>query len=186
VSLLTIFLLFFFLLFSALQINSKSSILQSFVGEVLFQRDEVSRNLLLVAMFYSFMVFLLFILSEQNLFVPSKLLCVFQQNERALVALQDATRLEPGNPQPKFTRGRILQKMGRLEEALEQFTAVRDFVPGEASVHIKMGEVCKQLGRIDEAMKHFTTALDLDPKDSNLIKAALDKLNEMDDHDDTL
>ena len=76
--------------------------------------------------------------------------------------------------------------MGRLEEALEQFTAVRDFVPGEASVHIKMGEVCKQLGKIDEAMKHFTTALDLDPKDSNLIKAALDKLNEMDDHDDTL
>lgn len=76
--------------------------------------------------------------------------------------------------------------MGRLEEALEQLTAVRDFVPREASVHLKMGQVCKKLGRIDEAMKHLTTALDLDPKDSNLIKATLDKLNETDDQDDTL
>ena len=108
------------------------------------------------------------------------------KNERALESLQEATKLEPGNPQAKFTRARILHKMGRLEEALDQFTAVRDFVPREASVHFKMGQVCKQLGRIDEAMKHFTTALDLDPKDSNLIKAALDKLNEQDGEDDTL
>ena len=100
--------------------------------------------------------------------------------------MKEASRLEPGNPQAKFTRARILHKMNRLEDALEQFTAVRDFVPREASVHFKMGQVCKQLGRIDDAMKHFTTALDLDPKDSNLIKAALDKLHEIDDHDDTL
>jgi anaphase-promoting complex subunit 3 len=113
-------------------------------------------------------------------------LLLYKQDEDALLALQEATRLEPGNPQAKFTRAGILIKMGRLGEALEQLTAVRDFVPREASVHLKMGQVCKKLGRIDEAMKHLTTALDLDPKDSNLIKATLDKLNETDDQDDTL
>jgi anaphase-promoting complex subunit 3 len=104
----------------------------------------------------------------------------------ALESLQEATRLEPGNPQAKFTRATILHKMERYEEALAQYTAVRDYLPNEASVHFKMGKACKQLGRLDEAMKHFTTALDLDPKDSNAIKSALDKLHEMDDADDTL
>jgi anaphase-promoting complex subunit 3 len=108
------------------------------------------------------------------------------QNESALESLEEATKLGPGNPQAKFTRARILRKMNRFEEALDHFTAVRDFVPREASVHFEMGRVCKQLGRIDDAMKHFTTALDLDPKDSNAIKTALDKLYEIDDVDDAL
>lgn len=38
-------------------------------------------------------------------------------------------------------------------------------------------QVCKRLGRQETAMKHFLLALDLDPKDRNLVKAAIDRLD---------
>lgn len=75
-------------------------------------------------------------------------------------------------------------------------------------MHFLMGKICKQLGtlsfilffrsrmsveifinigRRDEAMIHFTTALDLDPKDSNMIKLSIDKLDSSDvDENDEL
>ena len=47
-----------------------------------------------------------------------------------------------------------------------------------------MGRVLKRLGRPEEAMRAFLTALDLDPKDNNLIKAAIDRLDEPDVDED--
>ena len=43
-----------------------------------------------------------------------------------------------------------------------------------------MGKVCKKLGKLDDAMMRFTFALDLEPKDNNLIKSAIDRLEEPD------
>ena len=43
-----------------------------------------------------------------------------------------------------------------------------------------MGKVHKRLGQPAKAMRCFLTALDLDPKDNNLIKAAMDRLDEPD------
>jgi anaphase-promoting complex subunit 3 len=68
----------------------------------------------------------------------------------------------------------------RPEEALAELQTVRDAAPREATVHFAMGKVLKPLGRPDEAMKCFLTALDLDPKDNQLIKSAMDKLDEPD------
>jgi anaphase-promoting complex subunit 3 len=49
-----------------------------------------------------------------------------------------------------------------------------------------MGKVLKRLGRPDEAMKCFLTAMDLDPKDNQLIKSAMDKLDEPDGDEESM
>lgn len=65
-------------------------------------------------------------------------------------------------------------------QALEELEIVRNFAPRESSVYFSMGKVAKKLGRLESALKFFTTALYFHPKDNNLIKAAIDKVNEPD------
>lgn len=98
----------------------------------------------------------------------------------ALATLERAFQLEPSNPQARFQRAKIWISMERYEDALSELERVRDNVPRESSVQYIMGNVCKKLGKIEQAMRCYMTALDLDPKDSNLIKAAIDKLDEPD------
>ena len=74
--------------------------------------------------------------------------------------------------------------MDRHAEALKELEAVADHAPKEASVHFLMGKVCKKLGKLDDAMMRFTFALDLEPKDNNLIKSAIDRLEEPDVSED--
>ena len=83
--------------------------------------------------------------------------------------------------------GTLTEREGQIgirREALEELEKVRDVAPREASVHFAMGKVCKRLGLPERAMRCFLTALDLDPKDNNLIKAAMDRLNEVDVEED--
>lgn len=98
----------------------------------------------------------------------------------ALETLSEAFRLDPRNPQARFQRATIYSALHRPEEALAELKIVRDAAPREATVHFAMGKVLKRLGRPDEAMKCFLTAMDLDPKDNQLIKSAMDKLDEPD------
>ena len=102
----------------------------------------------------------------------------------ALNTLGLAFRLDPRNPQARFQRANIWMSMDRPLEALEELEKVRDAAPREASVHFTMGKVLKRLGRTELAMRCFLTALDLDPKDNNLIKAAMDRLDEPDVDDE--
>jgi anaphase-promoting complex subunit 3 len=97
---------------------------------------------------------------------------------QALETLSEAFRLDPRNPQARFQRATIYSALHRPEEALVELKIVRDAAPREATVHFAMGKVLKRLGRPHEAMKCFLTAMDLDPKDSQLIKSAMDKLDE--------
>jgi len=98
----------------------------------------------------------------------------------ALETLAGAFRVDPRNPQARYQRATIWMSMDKTQEALEELERVRDAAPKESSVHFAMGRVLKRLGRLDEAMKSFLTALDLEPKDNNLIKAAIDRLDEPD------
>lgn len=102
----------------------------------------------------------------------------------ALHTLECAFRLDPKNPQARFQRANIYMSMDRPKEALDELQKVRDAAPREASVHFAMGKVLKKLGKFDQAMRCFLTALDLDPKDNNLIKAAMDRLEEPDVDDE--
>ena len=100
--------------------------------------------------------------------------------QQALDTLAEAFRLDPHNPQARFQRATIYVALNRSEEALKELEKVRDAAPREATVHFAMGKVLKRLGRPGQAMKCFLTALDLDPKDNQLIKSAMDKLDEPD------
>ncbi|KAL9191576.1 LOW QUALITY PROTEIN: hypothetical protein ACHAXT_001282 [Thalassiosira profunda] len=105
------------------------------------------------------------------------------QNGRApeaLDTLAGAFRLDPRNPQAHYQRATIFMALDRPEDALSELEKVRCAAPREASVHFNMGKVYKRLGRPEKAMMCFLTALDLDPKDNNLIKAAMDRLDEPD------
>ena len=99
---------------------------------------------------------------------------------QALDTLAAAFRLDPHNPQARFQRATIYVALNRSEDALKELEKVRDAAPREATVHFAMGKVLKRLGRPEQAMRCFLTALDLDPKDNQLIKSAMDKLDEPD------
>ena len=103
---------------------------------------------------------------------------------QALETLSEAFRLDPRNPQARFQRATIYLALHRPEEALLELQMVRDAAPREATVHFVMGKVLKKLGRPDEAMKCFLTAMDLDPKENQMIKAAMDKLDEADENEE--
>jgi len=98
----------------------------------------------------------------------------------ALDTLAGAFRLDPRNPQAHYQRATIFMTLDRPEDALSELEKVRSAAPKEASVHFNMGKVHKRLGQPAKAMRCFLTALDLDPKDNNLIKAAMDRLDEPD------
>jgi len=100
--------------------------------------------------------------------------------DQALAYLRQAAELEPKNPQARFQTANVLISLDHCEEALAELSIVADYAPREASVHFLMGKVCKKLDRLSEAMMHFTYALDLQPKDNNLIKSAIDRLEEPD------
>lgn len=98
----------------------------------------------------------------------------------ALETLAGAFMLDPRNPQAHYQRATIFMTLDRPEDALLELERVRAAAPREASVHFNMGKVHKRLGQPAKAMRCFLTALDLDPKDNNLIKAAMDRLDEPD------
>ena len=98
----------------------------------------------------------------------------------ALETLAGAFQLDPRNPQAHYQRATIFMTLDRPEDALLELERVRAAAPREASVHFNMGKVHKRLGQPAKAMRCFLTALDLDPKDNNLIKAAMDRLDEPD------
>ena len=106
--------------------------------------------------------------------------CENGKNQEALDTLACAFRVDPRNPQARFQRATIWMSMDKPNEALKELEKVRDAAPREASVHFHMGKVLKLLDRREEAMRCFLTALDLDPKDNNLIKAAIDRLDDPD------
>ena len=98
----------------------------------------------------------------------------------ALDTLQSAFRLDPHNPQAHYQRALVYQTLDRNEEALVELGRVRDAAPREAQIYFSMGRLYKRIGRPEKAMRCFLDALDLDPKDTNLIKAAMDKMDEPD------
>ena len=102
----------------------------------------------------------------------------------ALETLSGAFRLDPRNPQAHYQRATIFMSLDRPEDALAELEKVRCAAPKESSVHFNMGKVHKRLGQPEKAMRCFLTALDLDPKDNNLIKAAMDRLDEPDVEDE--
>jgi len=98
--------------------------------------------------------------------------------QEALQVLSHTTQLQPQNPQAKFQKAKVLIDLERFEEALHELELLKDLNPNEQEVFCLMGKVCKRLNRIGDARKYYMTAIDLNPKDTNTIKAAIDRLEE--------
>jgi anaphase-promoting complex subunit 3 len=98
---------------------------------------------------------------------------------QAMVAFEKAALMEPRNPQARYQRALLLVKLKRLDEALQELYLVRDFAPSEASISFEIGKVYMQLNHYDKARLNFNAAHDLDPKNGNMYKSYLDKLNEV-------
>lgn len=99
------------------------------------------------------------------------------KSDEALEILQKAVELEPANFQARYQTANIYFAQGRCEEALRELENILERAPRESSVHVLMGKIHRKLRHNDEAMRHFVIALDLDPRDRNLIKSMIDKLN---------
>lgn len=102
----------------------------------------------------------------------------------ALKTLAGAFSIDPSNTQARFQKANVWMSMDRPEEALSELKKVRDAAPREAQVHFAIGRVWKRMGRQEKAMRCFLTAMDLEPKDNNLIKVAMDRLDEPDVDED--
>jgi anaphase-promoting complex subunit 3 len=66
----------------------------------------------------------------------------------------------------------------RFKDALEVFNELTHLVPKEAPIHIMIGKIYKKQGCNDLALQSFNKALDLDPKDTNMVKTLIDKLDQ--------
>mmetsp|Transcript_23768 Transcript_23768/g.35092 ORF Transcript_23768/g.35092 Transcript_23768/m.35092 type:complete len:787 (-) Transcript_23768:511-2871(-) len=88
------------------------------------------------------------------------------------------TLSEINSPQANYQRSLVYQQLERYEEALRELRLVNDAAPREAQIHFAMGRLHQRLGRPQKAMRYFLDALDLDPKDTNLIKSAMEKMED--------
>lgn len=106
----------------------------------------------------------------------------------ALQILEQAVDLDPKNPLARFEYASVLASLGDLNRAVSQLTLLHNIVPREASVLFQKGKVLKRLGRQEEALQSFSDALDLQPPsiDTNLIKAAIDRISSGEDGEDDM
>ncbi|KAF2673637.1 TPR-like protein [Microthyrium microscopicum] len=114
-----------------------------------------------------------------------------EKTKRRLKALEyynDACELDPLSAKARFAKARVLLILRRPQEAMDELEALKIKAPNDANVHFLLGKVNKTLGDIPAALKNYTIAMNLDPKATNLIKEAMDSLEdsdpEMDEDDD--
>ena len=111
-----------------------------------------------------------------------------KRSGEALQTLEQAVNLDPKNPLARFEYASVLTSLGHLDKAVIQLDLLHGIVPKEASVLFQKGKVLKRLGKQEEALKCFSAALDLQPPsiDTNLIKAAIDRISSADDGEDDI
>lgn len=78
----------------------------------------------------------------------------------------------------KYQKATVLMTLSRLTEALDVLEQLTHLVPKEAPVFIMIGKIHKKLNRQDLALSAFNKALELDPKDTNMVKGLIDKLDQ--------
>lgn len=104
----------------------------------------------------------------------------------ALEALDSAIVADPCNPLARFERASVLITEGHFDAALIELKNLLNIAPREASVYYQMGKVLKRLGKMQDALEAFCDALDLQPPsaDTNVIKAAIDRITVPDAEED--
>ena len=84
--------------------------------------------------------------------------------EGALDQYRRVLRAQPNFHDARFNRALLLQRLGRLDEALADLEAMPAGHPPDARVHSARGGVLRALGRLKEAAAAFDAALAVDPQ----------------------
>ena len=74
----------------------------------------------------------------------------------------------PLSARAHFNNGTVLQKLGRFDEAKEQYYAALLSDPNYVKVHVNLGNLFKDEGKLDESKKHFEKALQLEPNSGEI------------------
>lgn len=82
-----------------------------------------------------------------------------QQYDEAAEVLQQAVTMKPDFARARMNYALVLGRLGRFDEALEQFA----IVSGEADAHYNVGMLQAQAGRYADAARSLETALKLNP-----------------------
>lgn len=86
------------------------------------------------------------------------------RTDEGLARLTEAVRLDPLSSAARFSIGQAFQKLGRFDEAREQFEAIIRFDADYAVAYRLLGDLEWYIyGRLDDAMLRYRQALALDP-----------------------
>src|SRR5262249_4556901 len=83
----------------------------------------------------------------------------------ALMAYEEAARLEPRNPYAQFNRALLLQQIGRAGEAIAVYNKVLALQPDNVATHFNLGQLYAQAGNFAAAKARYAKASQLSPKD---------------------
>lgn len=106
--------------------------------------------------------------------------------EESYETAKHAVKLCPTNNMAIFQQARALSALCAYEEALETLEMLNERVPKQARIYYALGRLYKILDRIDDAARALTIAQNLDPQNSNVIKLALDRLEQPDDENEEI
>ena len=82
----------------------------------------------------------------------------------ALATYTQAVDLAPGNAIARFKKARALLRARKYDDALEEFSRLKEMAPEEANVHFMLGRVYRAMGNRGAAVRSLSAALGLDPK----------------------
>ena len=111
----------------------------------------------------------------QNLSSVYRSLIGFGQNADsfAIVAAQQATALDPNNPQEYITLGGIFYQLGQWDNAVTQFQTAANLKPNYANAYYNLGHAFEEKGDLKDAMTQLQTVKTLVAGD----KANSDKID---------
>ena len=86
----------------------------------------------------------------------------------ALVAFQEAIRLDSHFANAHNNLGVALERQNRLDEALAAYTRAADLLPSGADPRYNAGRVLEKLGRYEEALRYYRETRMLQPNDQGV------------------
>jgi len=87
------------------------------------------------------------------------------ETDEAILHLQKALELHPGDARTENDLGVLLNQKGKVDEAMKHFQKALDSVPVYANAHLHLGNILAQRGDSDGAMDHYRKGLDNNPND---------------------
>jgi tetratricopeptide (TPR) repeat protein len=88
-----------------------------------------------------------------------------RKNKIALQYYNNALRLQPGSTEALYDRGLLLQNMGEIDKAIEDYTAILKLDGGYADAHYNLGYIDLAYKKdYKSAIIHFTNAIQVNDK----------------------